>query len=197
LGGSFRSVTQLFSGAYLRVSAEHSEFTINPFSLEPTPENLNFLFSFIKVLAEGRSVISLTQAEEKDLFGQIQNLYVLPANLRTLSVLANTLQKSLANRLEKWVRGGQYEHVFDNENDTLTLSHFQCFDFEGMDRYPGLIEPLLFYILHRANAFIYSPEAVTKFKAFFIDEAWRFFGHPAIRNYIVEALKPGARKMPP
>jgi type IV secretory pathway VirB4 component len=26
-------------------------------------------------------------------------------------------------------------------------------------------------------------------KAFFIDEAWRFFGHPTIRNYIVEALK--------
>lgn len=194
LGGSFRSVTQLFGGAYLKVSAEHSEFTINPFSLEPTPENLNFLFSLVKVLAEGRAMNPLTQAEEKDLYAQIQNLYVLPSNLRTLSVLANTLQKSLANRLEKWVRGGQYEHVFDNERDTLTLSHFQCFDFEGMDRYPGLIEPLLFYILHRANAFIYSPEAVTKFKAFFIDEAWRFFGHPAIRNYIVEALKTWRKK---
>jgi type IV secretory pathway VirB4 component len=95
-----------------------------------------------------------------------------------LSVLANTLQKSLAVKLEKWVGGGQYEQVFDNEQDTLTLSRFQCFDFEGMDRYPELIEPLLFYILHRANAYIYSPEAVTTFKTFFIDEAWRFFGHP-------------------
>jgi type IV secretion system protein TrbE len=194
LGGSFRSVTQLFGGAYLKVSGEHSEFTINPFSLEPTPENLNFLFSFVKVLAEGRSSIPLTQAEEKDLYAQIQNLYILPANLRTICVLTNTLQKSLANRLEKWVRGGQYEHVFDNETDTLTLSHFQCFDFEGMENYPGLIEPLLFYILHRANAFINNPEAATKFKAFFIDEAWRFFGHPAIRNYIVEALKTWRKK---
>src|SRR5205807_739799 len=189
LGGSFRSITQLFGGAYLKVSAEHSEFTINPFSLEPTRENLNFLFSLVKVLAEGHGLNPLSQAEEKDLYAQIQNLYVLPPNLRTLSVLVNTLQKSLAGRLEKWVGGGQYEHVFDNEKDTLTLSRFQCFDFEGMDRYPELIEPLLFYILHRANAFIYSPEAVTTFKAFFIDEAWRFFGHPTIRNYIVEALK--------
>jgi type IV secretion system protein VirB4 len=194
LGGSFRSVTQLFGGAYLKVSAEHSGFVINPFCLEPTRENLNFLFSLIKVLAEGRSLNPLTQAEEKDLYAQLQNLYVLPRNLRTLGVLANTLQKSLAERLEKWVRGGQYEHVFDNEQDTLTLARFQCFDFEGMDRYPELIEPLLFYILHRANACIYSPEAATTFKTFFIDEAWRFFGHPTVRNYIVEALKTWRKK---
>jgi type IV secretion system protein VirB4 len=194
LGGSFRGITQLFGGACLKVSAEQAEFTINPFSLEPTRENLNFLFSLVKVLAEGRSLSPLTQAEEKDLYAQIQNLYVLPANLRTLSVLTNTLQKSLAGRLEKWVRGGQYEQVFDNENDTLTLSKFQCFDFEGMDRYPDLIEPVLFYILHRANASIYNPEAVTTFKAFFIDEAWRFFGHPTVRNYIVEALKTWRKK---
>src|SRR5258708_5784813 len=194
LGGSFRSVTQLFGGAYLKVSAEQSEFTINPFSLEPTRENLNFLFSFVKVLAEGRSLSPLTQAEEKDLYAQIQNLYVLSPNLRTLSVLVNTLQKSLAGRLEKWVRGGQHEKVFDNEKDTLTLSRFQCFDFEGMDHYPELMEPLLFYILHRANAFIYSAEAVTTFKTLFIDEAWRFFGHPTIRNYIVEALKTWRKK---
>lgn len=194
LGGSFRNITQLFGGAYLKVSAERAEFTINPFSLEPTRENLNFLFSLVKVLAEGRGVSPLSQAEEKDLYTQIQNLYVLPANLRTLSVLVNTLQKSLAGRLEKWVKGGQYEQLFDNEKDTLTLSRFQCFDFEGMDRYPELIESLLFYILHRANAFIYSAEAVTTFKTFFIDEAWRFFGHPTIRNYIVEALKTWRKK---
>jgi type IV secretion/conjugal transfer VirB4 family ATPase len=194
LGGSFKSITQLFGGAYLKVSAEHSEFTINPFSLEPTRENLNFLFSLVKVLAEGRGMNPLSQAEEKDLYAQIQSLYVLSPNLRTLSVLVNTLQKSLAGRLEKWVRGGRYEQVFDNEKDTLTLSRFQCFDFEGMDRYPDLIEPLLFYILHRANASICNPEAVTTFKTFFIDEAWRFLGHPTIRNYIVEALKTWRKK---
>ncbi len=81
LGGSFRSITQLFGGAYLKVSAEQAEFTINPFSLEPTRENLNFLFSLLKVLAEGRGVSPLTQAEEKDLYAQIQNLYVLAGEL--------------------------------------------------------------------------------------------------------------------
>lgn len=194
LGGSFRGITHLFGGAHLKVNAEQSEFTVNPFSLDPSRENLNFLFSLVKVLAEGSSLNSLSQAEEKDLYTQIQNLYVLPANLRTLSVLANTLQKSLAGRLEKWVRGGQYGQVFDNENDTLTLSKFQCFDFEGMDRYPDLVEPILFYILHRANASIYKTESATSFKTFFIDEAWRFFGHPTIRNYIVEALKTWRKK---
>src|SRR5256886_4918482 len=53
LGGSFRSITQLFGGSYLKVGIGDGPFTINPFSLDPTKENLNFLFSLIKVLIEG------------------------------------------------------------------------------------------------------------------------------------------------
>ena len=38
---------------------------------------------------------------------------------------------------------------------TLSVARFQTFDFEGMDQ-PEVLEPLLFYILHRANASIYD-----------------------------------------
>jgi len=41
--------------------------------------------------------------------------------------------------------------VFDNADDTITFSRFQCFDFQGMNQYPEAMEPLLFYILHRAK----------------------------------------------
>jgi len=58
-----------------------------------------------------------------------------------------------------------------------------------MDRYPEVLEPLLFYILHRANARIQDPALSTTFKAFVIDEAWRFLGNRTIRQYITEALK--------
>ena len=55
------------------------------------------------------------------------------------------------------MEGGQYGALFDNVEDNLTFAPFQTFDFEGMDKVPQLLEPLLFYILHRANAAIYDP----------------------------------------
>ena len=64
-----------------------------------------------------------------------------------------------------------------------------AFDFEGIDKYPQVLEPLLFYVLHRANASIYAPELATTFKAFVMDEAWRFLRSTTIKDYITEALK--------
>jgi type IV secretion system protein VirB4 len=58
-----------------------------------------------------------------------------------------------------------------------------------MSRYPELLEPLLFYILHRANAVISERGISSVFKAFFIDEAWVFLKNPSIQRYVVEALK--------
>ena len=56
-----------------------------------------------------------------------------------------------------------------------------------MSQYPELLEPLLFYILHRANAVIADREISSVFKAFFIDEAWVFLKNPSIQRYVVEA----------
>jgi type IV secretion system protein TrbE len=194
LGGSFKSITQLFGGSYLKVGIGDGPFTINPFSLDPTKENLNFLFSLVKVLIEGGGQYKFTHADDKEVYEQIESLYLLPTDLRTLGVLANTLRKDLADKLHKWTEGGQYASVFNNKQDTLTFTRFQCFDFEGMDQYPEVVEPLLFYILHRANQIIYDPAISTRFKAFFMDEAWRFFSHPVIRSYVVEALKTWRKK---
>jgi type IV secretion system protein VirB4 len=58
-----------------------------------------------------------------------------------------------------------------------------------MSRYPEVLEPLLFYILHRANEVIASREISSTFKAFFIDEGWIFLRNPSIQRYVTEALK--------
>ena len=59
LGGSFESLTHLFGGSYVRVGLESGDFKINPFSLEPTKENLDFLALFLKVLMQGRRTESI------------------------------------------------------------------------------------------------------------------------------------------
>jgi type IV secretion/conjugal transfer VirB4 family ATPase len=189
LGGSFESLTQLFGGTYVRVGLESENFKINPFSLPPTKENLDFLAMFLKVLIQGQRGTEIDPATERDLFHQVENLYSVDPALRTLGVLANTLGHDLAGRLAKWTRGGQFGFLFDNAEDTISFSRFQCFDFQRMSQYPELLEPLLFYILHRANAVIADRQVSSVFKAFFIDEAWVFLKNPAIQRYVVEALK--------
>jgi type IV secretion system protein VirB4 len=189
LGGSFESLTHLFGGSYARVGLESQDFKINPFSLPPTKENLDFLALFVKVLMQGQKAGELDLACERDLYHQIENLYAVDPALRTLGVLANTLGHDLSARLAKWTRGGQFGFLFDNVADTVSFSRFQSFDFQRMSGYPELLEPLLFYILHRANAVISDREVSSVFKAFFIDEAWVFLKNPSIQRYVVEALK--------
>lgn len=188
LGGSYEHLTRLFGGSFLQVGMEHRPFQINPFCLEPTRENLHFLYSFARVLIES-SGYRLTSNDERDLYEQIENVYELDQEHRRLFTLANILSRGLAHHLHKWVQGGQYGHLFDNAEDNLTLAQFQTFDFEGMDKYPQVLEPLLFYILHRANASIYDPKIATKFKVFVMDEAWRFLKNHAIKQYVTEAVK--------
>jgi type IV secretion system protein TrbE len=189
LGGSFESLTRLFDGSYVRVGLESDDFRINPFSLPPTKENLDFLTLFVKVLLQSSGLTELDAAAERDLYRQVESLYEVEPDLRTLGVLANTLRHDHAERLSKWVRGGQFGFLFDNATDSISFSQFQCFDFQKMSQYPELLEPLLFYILHRANSVIADREIATIFKAFLIDEAWVFLRNTNIQRYVVEALK--------
>ncbi len=188
LGGSYEPLSTLFDGTYVRVGIENRSFTINPFCLPPTNENLHFLFSFVKVLIESGEY-TLTGKEERDLYDQIGNLYEIEPEQRRLYTLANILGRNLSERLRKWVDGGQYGALFDNVQDNLSFAAFQTFDFEGMDKYPQVLEPLLFYVLHRANAAIYDSALDTRFKVFVMDEAWRFLKNATIRQYITEAVK--------
>ncbi len=189
LGGSFENVTRLFDGTYVKVGLGTTAFKINPFCLPKTKSNLDFLALFVGVLADNHGTEKLTVEEEQELYQQIENLYSVDPELRTLGVLANTLPRSLSLKLQRWTGGGQFGFLFDNAEDTVSFSRFQCFDFQGMEQYPQILEPLLFYILHRANHIITDKEITHIFKAFFIDEAWTFFRNPRIKGYIVEALK--------
>jgi type IV secretion system protein TrbE len=189
LGGSFESLTQLFGGSYVRVGMESAGLSINPFSLLPTKENLDFLTLFVRVLLQAQGALELDSATEREIYQQIENLYSVDPALRTLGVLSNMLPHALSERLLKWTRQGQFGFLFDNAKDTITFSSFQCFDFQNMSQYPEILEALLFYILHRSSTVIRDTKISSVFKAFFVDEAWVFLRNPSIHRYVIEALK--------
>jgi type IV secretion system protein VirB4 len=189
LGGSYEGLTQYFGGSALRVARDRRTFTINPFCLPPTPANRQFLWAFVRVLIQSGGQYAMTEADDRDLYEQIETLYALDAEQRRLFTLATVLRRPLAQQLQRWVQGGQYADTFDHVEDTLTLSRFQYVDFEGLDAAPQLLEPILFYLLHRADAAIADPAEADRLKVFVLDEAWRFLRDPTIRAYVNEALK--------
>jgi type IV secretion system protein VirB4 len=193
LGGSYETLTRVFGGTYLSVGLKNPGFTINPFSLSPTDENQNFLFLFMRVLIESGERYELTVNDEKSLYAGIERAYKLPAEIRTLTNVASILGP-LGERLHRWTNAGQFGHLFDNVEDTLSFRRFQTFNFDGWSEYPDVLEPLLFYVLQRASAEIEKPSNTAIFKMFVIDEAWMFFRNKTIRDWIIRAEKTWRKK---
>jgi type IV secretion/conjugal transfer VirB4 family ATPase len=186
LGHSYRKLASLLQGSYVELGLRQEGVTINPFTLEPTADNLHFLHALTRVLLEGSDGYRLSEPEDRELYEAVENVYVLDRSQRRLFTLANLLPRALAGRLSKWVEGGRYADLFDHIDDTLSVQRFQVFEFEAMRAYPMLLEPLLFYMLHRVNT---SLATSAGFKLCVMDEAWRFIQHPTLRAYVEEALK--------
>ena len=188
LGASYQMLTQSFGGSYLNVGLKDPGFSINPFSLEPTHENQNFLYLFLRVLIEAGGRYDLTPEDEKALFAGIERAYKLPREIRTLTNFASIVGP-LGERMHRWLQSGQFGYLFDNVEDTLTFSRFQTFNFDGWDKYPDVLEPMLFYLLQRAASEIEKKQNIATFKLFVIDEAWIFFKRQIIHDWVMRAEK--------
>lgn len=193
LGASYESLTRVFGGTYLNVGLASQGFSINPFSLEPTPDNLNFLFLFARVLIEANGRYALSPEDERALYAALERMYKLGKQMRTLTNFASILGP-LGERLHRWTRAGQFGHLFDNVEDTLSFARFQTFNFDGWSEYPDLLEPLLFYVLQRASSEIKRAENAATFKMFVIDEAWMFLKNATIREWVTRAEKTWRKK---
>lgn len=188
LGSGFQKLTTLLGGQTFRLCIANSEARINPFALPPTAENRHFLAAFVRVLLQSGGQYRVTLQDDRDLHEAVESVYTLDPEHRRLFTLANMLPRHLSNALARWIRGGGYAEMFDNEQDTLTLAPLQSFDLSGLDAFPLVLEPLLFYVLHRATAAIDSAPA-SQLKLFVLDEAWRFVRDPTVKAYVTEALK--------
>src|SRR5262249_56150452 len=89
----------------------------------------------------------------------------------------------------KGVGGGRKGGLFENVEGSIAGGRFEGVDFEGMRAFPAVLEPLLFYVLHRVTSRIQDPAETATFKLCVMDEAWRFIQHPTLRDYVQEGLK--------
>lgn len=167
IGGSYESVVELYGGRVDRVGKDGPR--INPFALEPTESNVKFLYSFVKLLLTNGGA-ELEPEDDDVIHKAVQDMYLLDLPNRRLSNLF--LPKKLDRYLSKWVGKGIYNAVFDNVEDSLSLSRLQCFDFQGVNnaQYADLVEPLMVWLLRRINDVLYNPANLGVPKHILIEE---------------------------
>jgi type IV secretion system protein VirB4 len=186
IGGSYESVVELYGGRVDRVGKDGPR--VNPFALEPTESNIKFLYSFIKLLlANGGAEL---EPEDDDVIHKaVQDMYLLDAENRRLSNLF--LPKKLDRYLSKWVGKGIYNAVFDNIEDSLSLSRLQCFDFQGVnnEQYADLIEPLMVWLLRRINDVLYNPTNLGVPKHILIEEIFSSMKNKQLLDGALASIK--------
>ncbi len=177
VGNSYYNIVKQHGGSYLALKDHHSDITINPFALEKTDDVLDFLSAFVHILMHTAGYTP-TPKECR----MIDKAVKKATRLSELD-----LPEELREHLYNWMGEGRYAYLFDNEKDTLDLSDFQCFDFQGVS--PKVVEPLFFYLFQRIFQKIYDPANRHRFKQVWADECWKFITTPKARDRFIEIIK--------
>lgn len=164
---------------------------LNPFALESTAENINFVVSFVKLLCtmDGGSISVL---QEKEILRAVNQIMSRERNKRGygISLLLQTLnieheedkrEKSIHERLQKWSRNGLLGWVFDNEIDDLDLDEYNTFGIDGTEFLDDteILDPLMFYILHKIRLLLNGQRI-----GIFFDEVQKYAECPTVDGVI-------------
>jgi type IV secretion system protein VirB4 len=182
-----------FGGSYFEICLQDRIAWINPFSLPPTADNLEFLFYFVRLLV-GRdpdAALDDQAREDRYVHEALAAIYALAPKDRRLQNLS--LPARLYARLKRWCEGGQYGHLFDNVEDTIRFSDLTAFEFQGMERALDALRPLSFYLQQRFDAIVYDPSQLKRLKLLVLDECWRWMLLSDMGSYIIEKLKTGRK----
>ncbi len=186
IGGSYESVVELYGGKVDRIGKDGPR--LNPFALEPTEDNLKFLYSFIKLLLTNGGA-ELTPEDEDLILPAVTSIYQLdPENRRLRNLM---LPKHLDRYLAKWTGKGVYAAIFDNVVDELELGRVQCFDFQGVNtaQYADLIEPLMVWLLRRINSVLYNPANLGVPKHIVIEELFSSMKNQQLLDAALASIK--------
>jgi type IV secretion system protein VirB4 len=166
----------------------------NPLQLEPTPDNLEFLKTWLRTLACPGSRAPLTVREGADLDQALRGTLALERHARRLSRLIEFLDTTDAEgmfaRLARWcaVTQGDYAWVFDNPEDRIgrTLAGqpvigFDVTEFLGND---VTRPPVTLYLFHLVRQLLDGRRLVC-----WMDEFWRLLADPAFEGFAKDGPK--------
>lgn len=155
---------------------------LNPFHMEPTPNNLTFLESLIKQLVK-HDGLPLTPKQEREIAQAIAGVMGVAKHKRRLGAVLEFLDPTDENglhiRLARWCRGGALGWLFDNAEDSLklddcTMVGFDVTEFLDNDE---TRTPTIMYLFHRIESLIDGRRI-----PIFMDEFWKLLDDEAFED---------------
>lgn len=166
----------------------------NPLQLPITPDGLEFLKSWLRLLARAPSGRSFTVREAADLEQALQGTLALDPAARRLSRLIEFLDptdpEGVHARLSRWCEStrGDYAWVFDNPCDLIALplveqviSGFDVTDF--LDN-PVTRPAVTLYLFHLVRRLLDGRRLVC-----WIDEFWKMLSDPSFADFAQDGPK--------
>jgi type IV secretion system protein VirB4 len=129
---------------------------INPFSLDDTPENRQFLIGLAQWCASQDPTYAPTVQDENHLQKAVDSVYELKKGRRWARIrdlLPEDGPKCLKSVLSRWVEGAVYGWVLDSKEDRFDLNSANDFGFD-MTKFLAIDNartPILMYIMHKIN----------------------------------------------
>jgi type IV secretion system protein VirB4 len=165
----------------------------NPLKLPPTPLNIEFLKSWLRVLARPAHGV-LTVRQQADLDQALRGTLALELKARRLSRLIEFLDSTDAEglyaRLSPWceAQAGDYAWVFDNDEDVVVprLSGHAIVGFDVTDFLDHEVSrtPVTLYLFHLVRHLLDGRRLVC-----WMDEFWRLLADPAFENFAKDGPK--------
>ncbi|HEY6988985.1 MAG TPA: DUF87 domain-containing protein [Bryobacteraceae bacterium] len=173
VGRSYRALTKKYGGTYISVSLKDRNFRINPFFQPYSPQSVNAIQQLIFCFLANEKY-EPTSEERQQIHEAIHEVYALSESRRRLGKIS--LPKDLRKALHLWIDGGPLAHIFDNEQDDLSINRWSTWDYTDLEETPELLAPLMFYQLHWVSTIVRDPALAAVPKALWCDEGWRFGG---------------------
>ena len=196
--GSMRGFIEAQGGTYFRL-ASGEPTGLNPFQLQDTATNRNFLYDLVD--ACGRKASEEATAEDtKDIKRAVDNVFELPFEQRRFGVLLQSIpdrgQNSLARRLAAWCYAevdGRYAYALDNPTNNFDWESFHRVGFDVSDFLVdghAATEPILSYLFHLKSLMTKKGGLL----ATVVEECWLPLKYKTTAKQILDSLKTGRRR---
>jgi type IV secretion system protein VirB4 len=166
----------------------------NPLQLPINPQNVEFLKSWLALLARRDVGAALSVREQADLDQALAGTLALDPCARRLSRLVEFLDptdpEGVHARLARWCAStrGDYAWVFDNPTDSVVQRlggrSLIGFDVTEFLDHAGIRSPLTLYLFHLVRSLLDGRRLVC-----WLDEFWRLLADPAFERFAKDAPK--------
>lgn len=181
-------------GGYYETLRTGEPTGFNPFQIDNTAKNRDFLFELVQYMCLEESKTRLSSEDEDTVRESITTIMGYERGHRTLGNFHQLLQGrasktsgDIGSRFYDWVDPQRRGWLFNNAEDTFaTEPRIIGFDMTEILDKPRERTACLMYIFHRCEAKLREDGVPA---AYFIDEAWKFLRDPYFSAFITDKMK--------